>query len=191
MELSRSDSKMLKGVAILLMVLLHLFTRKDVNGLYETYPMINEVPLVYYIGLFGDACRPIYLFLTGYAFFIFINKNKGSVLNKNVSRIFKLLINYWIVLFLFVSIGFIVGKGDSFPGSLSKFSLDFFVITNSYNGAWWFLQIYIIIVLLSPLLIKVVNKYSWTILLLFSGAIYLVRSNVGNMLLILVITLLF
>lgn len=49
----------LQGVAILFMLALHLFARKDVNGLYETFPMIIGVPLVYYLALFGDACVPI------------------------------------------------------------------------------------------------------------------------------------
>ncbi|MGF9965395.1 hypothetical protein [Bacillus rhizoplanae] len=59
MEISKNDTKMLKGVAILFMLLLHLFCRKEVNGLYDTFLMINGIPLVYYIGLFGDACVPI------------------------------------------------------------------------------------------------------------------------------------
>ncbi|WP_077360400.1 hypothetical protein [Fictibacillus arsenicus] len=79
MELSKQDTKVLKGIAILLMVLLHLFARKDVNGLYETVPIINGIPLVYYIGLMGDSCRPIYLFVTGYAFYIMITKSNGSI----------------------------------------------------------------------------------------------------------------
>lgn len=65
MEFSKKDMKILQGVAILFMLALHLFARKDVNGLYETFPMINGVPLVYYLALFGDACVPIYLFASG------------------------------------------------------------------------------------------------------------------------------
>ncbi|MEC2056048.1 hypothetical protein P9F83_12525 [Peribacillus psychrosaccharolyticus] len=46
MEFSKKDMKILQGVAILFMLALHLFARKDVNGLYETFPLINGVPLV-------------------------------------------------------------------------------------------------------------------------------------------------
>ncbi|MEH7464336.1 hypothetical protein V7166_20405 [Bacillus thuringiensis] len=74
MGISKNDTKMLKGVAILFMLLLHLFCRKEVNGLYETFPVINGVPFVYYIRLFGDACVPIYCFVSGYGLFMVHSK---------------------------------------------------------------------------------------------------------------------
>ena len=49
MEFSKQDMKFLKGVAILFMLSLHLFCRKEVNGLYETFPVINGVPFIYYL----------------------------------------------------------------------------------------------------------------------------------------------
>jgi uncharacterized membrane protein len=35
MEISKNDMNVLKGIAILMMLLLHLFATKDVNGLYD------------------------------------------------------------------------------------------------------------------------------------------------------------
>ncbi|MDD9266523.1 acyltransferase [Paenibacillus sp. GCM10023248] len=163
----------LKGVAILFMLLLHLFCRKDVNGLYETYPTINGIPFVYYIGLFGDACVSIYCFASGYGLYISINNEQKSVLKRNLERIFKLLVNYWIILVMFVIVGFLVGKSDLYPGSLSKFLLNFFTLSYSYNGAWWFLQTYIILVLLAPLLVSLIKKYNTLLLISITGVIYL------------------
>lgn len=174
MEISKSDMKTLKGVAILFMLLLHLFARKQVNGLYETFPIVNGIPLVYYLGLFGDACVPIYCFASGYGLFVTFNKEHKSNMMKNFLRIFKLLVNFWIVLIIFVVVGFFVGKTESFSGGVSEFLLNFFLLSNSYNGAWWFLQTYIILVLLAPLLIKLTKQYSSISLLLMSGIIYLV-----------------
>lgn len=173
MELSKNDTKVLKGLGIILMVLLHLFARKDVNGLYETFPLINDVPLAYYIGLLGDACRPIYLFVTGYAFFIMINKTKNEeIWGKNVKRIFKLFINYWTVFILFVPLGFLIGSKQTFTPSITNFLLNLFGLSNSYNGAWWFLQIYIIFVLISPILIRIVRKQNSFLIFLISGLLY-------------------
>lgn len=173
MELSKRDSKILQGIAILFMLLLHLFCRKDINGLYDTFPTINGTPLVYYIGLFGDACVPIYLFVSGYGLFISAKKLEQGK-NKLFKRIFKLIVNYWIILLLFVSIGFFAGRADMYPGSVGKFILHFFVLSSSYNGAWWFLQTYIILVLLSPFLFKLVKKYHSIPILLLSGVIYVI-----------------
>lgn len=166
--------KITKGIAILFMLLLHLFCRKDINGLYETFPMINGVPLVYYIGLFGDACVPMFCFASGYGLFVSLQNGKGSVIKKNLNRILKLLVNYWIILILFVFIGALAGKSNILPGSPIKFFLNLFVLSNSYNGAWWFVQTYILLVLLTPYLFMVVKKYNSIILLFISGFIYLV-----------------
>lgn len=170
MELSKSDMKVLKGIAILFMLLLHLFCRKDVHGLYETFPTINGVPFIYYLALFGDACVPIYCFASGYGLFR-TEQGTNSFFRKNLIRVFKLLINYWIVLAVFVSVGFLLGLPE-FPGSSRKFLLNFFVISSSYNGAWWFLQTYIILVLISPFLMKLTKKYNSANLLVISVIIY-------------------
>lgn len=173
MEISKNDTKILKGVAILFMLLLHLFGMKEVDGLYETFPTINSVPLIYYIGLFGDACVPIYCFVSGYGLFVVLTKEQKSSPMKNFMRIFKLLVNFWIVLIVFIVVGFLAGKMEAFQGGLAEFLLNFFVLSNSYNGAWWFLQTYIILVTLAPLLVKLVKKSNFIILLLLTGIIYL------------------
>ncbi|WP_208414392.1 acyltransferase family protein [Paenibacillus castaneae] len=162
----------LKGIAILFMVILHLFCTKEVNGLYETFPTIDGVPFVYYLALFGDACVPIYCFASGYGLFLIYNSGKLSIKN-NFNRIFRLLINFWIVLILFVLIGYIAGKGALYPGSTVKFIKNFFILSSSYNGAWWFLQTYVILVLLSPSLMKIVSKYHSIFLIICTGLIYL------------------
>ncbi|MGD6815530.1 acyltransferase family protein [Metabacillus sp. 84] len=172
MEISKNNMKMLKGVAILFMLLLHLFCRKDVNGLYETLVSFNGIPLAYYIGLFGDACVPIYCFASGYG--LYISYHKHTFLKKNSIRILKLLINFWIILLLFMLIGFLAGKSGAFQGGLGSFLLNFFVLSNSYNGAWWFLQTYIILILLTPYIVKKVKAHSTRNVLVVSVVIYLI-----------------
>ncbi|CAM4224194.1 acyltransferase [Bacillus luti] len=174
MEISKSDTKMLKGAAILLMLLLHLFGRKEVNGMYETFLTINGTPLIYYLALFGDACVPIYCFVSGYGLYVFFYKEQRLDVSRNCMRILKLLMNYWVVLVLFIIVGFFAGKSEVFSGGIISFFLNVFVLSSSYNGAWWFLQTYIILVFLAPLLTKLVRKYNSISLLLLFGAIYLV-----------------
>lgn len=173
MEFTKNDMNVLKGIAILFMLLLHLFCTKDVNGLYDTFPTIVGIPFVYYLALFGDACVPIYCFASGYGLFMLYSSGKMSM-NNNMLRILKLLINFWIVLVLFVGIGFVAEKGDTLPGSAYSFFENFFVMSNSYNGAWWFLQTYIILVLLSPGLMRLVHRYHSIWLLVLVGVIYLI-----------------
>ncbi|WP_232230078.1 acyltransferase family protein [Bacillus sp. J37] len=110
MEISKRDMKILKGVAILFMLLLHLFARKEVNELYETFPVFNGVPLIYYIGLFGDACVPIFCFASGYGLYMAFCNDQRYTKSKNFLRVFKLLINFWIILFIFVIISLLLER---------------------------------------------------------------------------------
>lgn len=175
MELTRNQIKITKGVAILFMLLLHLFCTKNYEGLYSPILFIGQVPLMYYLALFGDCCVAIYCFCSGYGLLISYKNNKDKYIKNNLTRMFKLYINYWIILFIFVLIiGPLMGMGDSYPGSLKKFLLSFIAIEPAYNGAWWFLTTYIILVLISPIINKFVIKYNKIGIIVLSFMFYLV-----------------
>ena len=119
MELSKNQIKITKGVAILFMLLLHLFCVKSYEGLYTPLIFIGKIPLVYYLALFGDCCVAIYCFCSGYGLMITYEKNRKEYLRNNLIRIFKLYINFWIILLIFVVVlGFITGKSEEYPGNI-------------------------------------------------------------------------
>ena len=96
MELTKNQIKITKGVAILFMLLLHLFCTKNYEGLYIPILFIGEVPLMYYLALFGDCCVAIYCFCSGYGLFISYKNNKEKYLNILIKLFFK----YFSLLFL-------------------------------------------------------------------------------------------
>ena len=57
-----------KGIAILFMLLLHLFCTKTYKGLYTLILFIEDIRLVYYLALFGDCCVAICCFCRGYLY---------------------------------------------------------------------------------------------------------------------------
>lgn len=175
MELDKKQTDITKGVAILLMLLLHLFCTKEYIGLFDPIIMIGDTPLVYYFALFGDMCVAMYCFCSGYGLMIGYKNNKENYFKKNLIRILKLYINFWIILFIFVLIlGPIIGQGDKYPGDLKTFILTFIAIDPAYNGAWWFLTTYIILVLLSRYINKMVIKYNSLFIIGISFIIYFV-----------------
>lgn len=175
MELTKTQIKIIKGVAILLMLLVHLFCTKSYEGLFTPLIMIEEVPLVYYIGLFGDCCVAIYCFCSGYGLLLSYNKDQGHYTRNNIKRLLKLYINYWIILGIFVLIlGPLLGKGNIYPGSLKTFILSFLGLINDYNGAWWYLTTYIIMVLLSSITHRIVKKYPTILIVIVSLGIYFI-----------------
>lgn len=56
-------------------------------------------------------------------------------------------------------ISIVVGKSEFMPGSLNKFFMNVLLLENSYNGAWWYMSTYALLVIISPVLLKAVEKY--------------------------------
>lgn len=165
---------MIQGLAVLAMVVLHLFDRLDYAGLYEPSLFIKGYPLIYYFAQLSDFCVMGYAFCSGYALAVQYNKCKDvKTYMKNRTRsIMWLLINYWIILLGFTIVSVLAGNASSMPGNWIEFVGNFTTMISTYNGAWWYLFICIILVLLSPFIFKLCDKVRMSIVLLCSFLIY-------------------
>lgn len=168
-ELSVNESKILKGIAILFMVGLHLYNRSDINGYYHTIINIGEYPLIYYLSFMFDACVPIYCFCSGYALYL----KDACDFKTNLIRIIKLVLRYWIILVITCLFGWIF-KNETIPESILTFIGNAMLVQITYVGAWWFMQTYVILIFLTPLLIRIIKKYPGWIIFILSLIIYFV-----------------
>lgn len=176
MELTKNDTQKCKGIAIIGMVMLHMFCRLD-NLPYSPLIWIGNTPLIYYLGLLGDVCVPIFCFCSGYAHYLLYDQFGKKYKNRIPNKLLRFLCNYWIVVILFSLLGLICGKSAVIPGSLSEFLGNIFLYKMSYNGAWWFILTYIFLLLLSPALAKLVKKtkgYLSLVIIAVSGIIYFI-----------------
>lgn len=75
--MSKEYTGYLKGVAILLMVFLHLFTNKETDVNLGFLLSINDTPLIYYL---TRMCNPVpfFLILSGYGLYTIYNKQGGG-----------------------------------------------------------------------------------------------------------------
>lgn len=158
-------------MAILAMAFLHLFCRTE-NLPYTPLAVIGKTPLIYYFGLFGDICVPVYCFISGYAQYLLREKEGKSFCKSIIKRLAKFYLGYLVVLILFTLIGLMSGS-ETIPVSFEKFIGNLFLAGMSYNGAWWFVLTYIFLVLLSPLLTGISKKTNPFLLISVSGAVYL------------------
>lgn len=166
-ELSRNDIKMTKGLAIISMVVLHLFCRKgdDVYGAPLLW-ITDNIPFVYYFGFLAEICVPLYCLCSGYAHYR-LGESGGLSVKRNFKRLMKFLINFWIILIFFSVVGIIV-KSQTIPVSFSEFLGNALLYKLSYNGAWWFVATYVLLVALSYLIFSLVKKVNG--MLLFAAA---------------------
>lgn len=168
-RLTIHDTNVLKGIALILLLIHHLF--------YEGNMPIAELylaghPVVQEFSIWCKVCVSIFVLLSGYGLTLSAY-NKGGIGKLWIfykRRILKLMPNYWFIYFIFVPIGvFIFGRTYSivYKGSVIRFVLDFlglhYAVTgdvNGYNPTWWFYGCIIVLYAIFPLLYKF-RKYWW------------------------------
>ena len=163
LRLSLSDTNVLKGIAILMLLCHHALSGwhpiDDIsirgNGMVTTFAG------------FCRTCVAFFVFLSGYGLSTVANQKGGvgNIWKFYRRRYVKLMMNYWLIWLIFVPIGvFMIGR--SFQSAYEtnivfKAILDFlgifYLVTgcvHGYNATWWFCSCIIVLYALFPLLYK-------------------------------------
>ncbi|MGL5750044.1 MAG: hypothetical protein ACRCXT_05925 [Paraclostridium sp.] len=102
MEFTKKQMSITKGVAILFMLLLHLFCTKEYVGLFTPIVMIGDVPLIYYFALFGTSQ---FLYVMGV---VFAHRKLYSKISAIFNKIkFKNVLAICLILLMVVAHGFV------------------------------------------------------------------------------------
>lgn len=150
---NKETSRILKGIAILMMVFLHLFNRDSQIDLYDSYYFINGRPLVQ---CFARACNPVgmFLFLSGYGmFYSFKRKNPLG----GVKRVVSLYLGLWVTYAIFIPICTLCINDNRYPGTFMECLLNFFAYTNSWNHTTWFILPFALIIISSTYLFSIMK----------------------------------
>ncbi len=168
---TKEDTLLVKGIAILFMLFYHLFeTYERVDSLGVIYvPLSEDVFLM--ISGFGNICVAVFAFLSAYG----ISKKLISLEDADlrgwykvsVKRYLKLLIGFlciyasvtllWFYKFDYVKL---YGKGwqGALCGILDALGLAQVAGTPTLCETWWYMEIAIIIIFITPILLKVVKS---------------------------------
>ena len=158
--MTKEESLMLKGVAILFMLFYHLFNQtEEVSNLHHLI-LINGKP---FVEILVQATHPVsfFLILGGYGMFKVFQKGDKN----RWSRIIRLMVHYWIILAIFLTIGHFM-KPNIYPGALYDIISNFTAFNTSYNGEMWFLFPYIVLTLLSPVLFRITRHIQWWLIII-------------------------
>ena len=170
-EFAAADTKRLKGVAIILMLIHHLwfFPNRLAGGELKYLADIFGNSSLYLFGNFGKICVSLFFFLGGYGIYCQSKKKNFNILN-NLKKIY---IAYWKVFLIFIPIALIFFTNQiaycelstiyaRFDGwSWKEVFQNFFGFSNTFNGEWWFLKSYIIAIALFPFIKKIFDKNSF------------------------------
>jgi hypothetical protein len=98
---------------------------------------------------------------------------QGSRYRKRLpGKALRFLSNYWIVVVLFSLLGLVFDHSGQIPGSWKDFVGNMLVVGMNYNGAWWFVSTYLILLVLSPAFAALTNRLNGFLLLAGSLVVY-------------------
>lgn len=181
---TRTDTKIMKGVAILLMLMHHLwgFPERQPGGAYAIQsPVFSQVlgkEWFAAVGQFGKICLPVFMFLTGYGMYRQYESGKLSV-ERKIGRFY---ISYWKTASVMLAAAFlffrsqeqlISGKRDfsRLYSSVHQKDLAMTLIgfSKKYNLEWWYVGCFVIAVLFGYLYILLTRKLHNGYIELFIG----------------------
>lgn len=159
--MNKTTTLQLKGIAILLMLWLHLFSSNEQTAsLINTIYFWNGAPLAVVLKKICSMCVPIYIFLGGYGLAITRERaaEQGRGMN-NGRRVLSLYANLWVVFILFYPLG-VIFNPELFNTGVYDAGLNLVGIKCSMNGAWWFLLPYATLTMLSAYILKFIYSVS-------------------------------
>lgn len=164
--MTKQDTSILKGVAVLFMVWLHCFNERISYVLdYKDVALGGGNLSFLLIRLTGPV--ELYILLSGYGLY-YTYKNKKSLGWKN--RLGKLYGLYFFTLIIFVPLAFMLGV-DGFPGSIADVITNITGWNTTYNSTIWFLFPYAVMVAIAGPLFKIFDNKP-VLALLGSAALY-------------------
>ena len=140
--ITKRQSAMLQGIAVLMLIYHHFFN--DLSVYFGDAIVFGWPGRIMQFAWFCKICVGNFAFVTGYGMSILLDQKKGPALAICLRRIAFFMIRYWIVFLLFMGCMFSMGRVTFKP---KEFLENFFCITNTYNGAFWYVQQYVIMLL--------------------------------------------
>lgn len=186
-DVNRDDTAVVKGIAIMLMLVHHLFAfpNRFLPGVtYSNLFLLSDnTTFEWHFSAFAKICVALFTLLAGFGIFKssfgklrydFTDVECNSVLHFFFHRFKKLYLKVWPVFIVFVPLGLILDK-PNVNTYVSQWIRNALLIETNFNFEWWFLTEYLILVLLTPIVFKFFERKKST---LYSDIVWIVIFNV-------------
>ncbi|MCR4801375.1 MAG: acyltransferase [Lachnospiraceae bacterium] len=147
--ISKKQSVMLKGLAIIFMLMHHFFTFPEWREQYVTYGKLEAFFLATREPF--RLCVPIFAILTGYIYGI----GKELRIKDVLSKIVKFLQSYWLIYIILVIVSVVVcgAKVDMY-----YFVTGLFGLTAKWACFCWYVYFYIFMMIMMPWIVKLLRR---------------------------------
>lgn len=159
MEFTRRDTKILKGIAICMMLCHHLFTFPDklVGVSFVSLPFIEGMSFAARAGEFGKICVAIFTLLGGYGAYISAANSQKTDAELTGRHLVRLYTAFWQVFIIAVPVSLLLGKPHGSP-FLEDLIYSFLGLRFSYCSEWWFITPFAAVTILFPLVRRFVDR---------------------------------
>lgn len=149
LHMTRQESQVIKGIALLMMLWLHLFSNAELASHCQNLFVIDNIPLA---TMLTRACPPVgfFVFCGGYG--LYYTYRKGNDPNYFV-RIVKLFVTYWFILLVLIPLCIWLSDAK-FPMDIKSIGMNVSGLHCSWNAPCWFLLPYSLLSLSYPALFK-------------------------------------
>ncbi len=173
----KQQSTYIKGVAIIMLILHHLFLFPTGNPWFTSLWGNRWGGFEFSLSAVGKLCIPLFFFVSGYGIQL-ASKADTHLWKSTFKRIRSIYAKYAVAILTTVLL-FYLQSGSLVLKSASQ-TFDTFLGTDvDINGSWWFFIIYVELLLLTPLIVLLVHRFSWKILFALSCFLYFLSPDTG------------
>ena len=131
----------------------------------------------FFISSVSKLCIPLFFFVSGYGIWL-ASRSDRHLWKSTLRRLLAIYTIYIVSVVVTVLLYFFVNGSWVFL-SRRHAAETFLGINIAINGSWWFFIIYVELLLLTPLAVLFVRRFSWVLLLVLSAFVYLLAPESG------------
>lgn len=174
--LNKKTTMALHGVAILMMIYHHLFISgnvfcvsesKSIFDIFNSFNFTNAPSAQLAFAYFCKICVAIFAFTSGYAIYLQLSKrcvhdnetdNTKEMISYCSHRFLSFYKKYLIAFLFFIGCEYFLGNPNGFDFSLTNYVLNLLGFRATFNGTWWYVSVYYVMIISSPFIYLLLNK---------------------------------
>ena len=154
-----------KGIAIILMVMTHLFVLFTIDSPFFVIPLFNTgKSLEEVISKTADICVYLFSFISGYGLYHSYNgKNSKEIFFTTLTKIIRFLLCYWLVILVIFLPFYAINLGTDFQ------VVELVKTLFGHHGFFsygWYVYFYIMLLITLPFVGKLLDKNKWVALVI-------------------------
>lgn len=174
---SIENTNSVKGVALCLLLVCHLFIQRPDIGL-----TVKGIPIAQYLADLSKVCVALFVLMSGYGLNESLKGRRSGLRSFFVKRAAKIYLSYWFVWLLFVPPGIVVfgrtlesvyTRDVAIKFALNLLGLHKFFGFWGYNETWWYISLTIGLYLLFPVLRILVRRYGLFVVVINAPLVFI------------------